>query len=95
MLVIRRMVIRRGGGAPLFLPGEPPRVFPTTDHEYARIMQVFKQARRHRDIPNDFTDYKIAGGVDIRPLDELSENQQQPIYVDGQHLNGKELFRLD
>ncbi len=45
----------------LFLPGEPPRVFRTSDHEHARILQVFKQDRPYQDVLNDFTDFMIGG----------------------------------
>lgn len=59
MLVIRRMVSRRGGFTALFLPGEPARIFPTSDQEHARILQIYKQDRRHRDVLNDFTDFAL------------------------------------
>jgi hypothetical protein len=61
MLVIRRMVDRRRSYTAIFLPGEPPRIFPTSDHEHARILQIFKQDRRHRDVLNDFTEYDLTG----------------------------------
>jgi hypothetical protein len=59
MLVIRRMVNRRGGFTVLLLPGEPPRIIPTSDHEHSRILKIYKQDRRHRDVLNDFTDYDL------------------------------------
>lgn len=62
MLVIRRMVDRRRSYTAIFLPGEPPKVFPTSDHEHARILQIYKQDRRHRDVLNDFTEYDLTGG---------------------------------
>jgi len=43
----------------IFLPGEPPRIFPSTDQEHARVLQIFKQDRPHADVLNDFTDYLI------------------------------------
>ena len=61
MLVIRRMVGRRESYTAIFLPGEPPRIFPTTDHEHARVLEIYKQDRRHKDVLNDFTDYDLAG----------------------------------
>lgn len=61
MLVIRRMVDRRSGTTAIFLPGEPPRIFPTSDQEHARILQIYKQDRRHEDVLNDFTKYDLAG----------------------------------
>jgi hypothetical protein len=57
MLVIRRLVDRRRSYTGLFLPGEPPRIFPTTDYEHARILQIYKQDRRYEGICNDFTDF--------------------------------------
>jgi hypothetical protein len=62
MLVIRRMVDRRRSYTAIFLAGEPPKIFPTSDHEHARILQIYKQDRRHRDVLNDFTEYDLTGG---------------------------------
>lgn len=59
MLVIRRLVDRHRAYTGIFLPGEPPRVFPTTDQEHARILQIYKQDRPYPGIVNDFTDYGI------------------------------------
>jgi hypothetical protein len=67
MLVIRRMVDRHGSYTALFLPGEPPRVFPTSDHEHGRILQIYKQDQRYPDVLNDFTEYDLRGG-DVPPL---------------------------
>ena len=63
MLVIRRMVDRRRAYTALLLPGEPPRIFPTTDQEHARILQIYKQDRAHEGICNDFSDF----GLDSAP----------------------------
>ena len=60
MIVIRRLVDRRRAYTGIFLPGVPPKVFPTSDHEHARILEIFKQDRRHPDVLNDFTDYDIS-----------------------------------
>jgi hypothetical protein len=59
MLVIRRIVDRRRAYTGIFLPGEPPRIFPTDDVQHARILEIYKQDRRHADVLNDFTDFKI------------------------------------
>lgn len=59
MLVIRRMVDRRRAYTALLLPGEPPRIFPTTDQEHARILQIFKQDRPHEGVHNDFSEYAL------------------------------------
>lgn len=56
MIVIRRMVDRHRAYTGIFLPGEPARIFPTTDYEHSRILQIYKQDRPHEGIINDFTD---------------------------------------
>ena len=43
----------------LLLPGESPKIFPTSDYEHQRILQIFKQDKRYVDIINDFTEYDI------------------------------------
>lgn len=55
MLVIRRLVDRRRAYTALMLKGEPPRIFPTTDAEHARILQIYLQDRPHEGVENDFT----------------------------------------
>ena len=57
MLVIRRLVDRRRAYTELMLPGEPPKIFPTSDAEHARILQIYKQDRAYPGIVNDFTDF--------------------------------------
>lgn len=64
MLVIRRMVDRRRAYTALFLPGEPPRIFPTTDYEHARILQIYLQDRPHEGVCNDFSDFASGGDGD-------------------------------
>ena len=59
MLVIRRMVDRHRAYTVLMLPGEKPRIFPTSDHEHARVLQIYKQDRPYEGIHNDFTDFAI------------------------------------
>lgn len=59
MLVIRRMDDGRRSYTAIFLPGEEPRIFPTSDAEHARVLQVFKQDRPYQDVLNDFTDFAI------------------------------------
>ena len=56
MIVIRRMADRRRAYTAIFLPGEPPKIFPTNDAEHARILQVYKQDRLHAGIINDFSE---------------------------------------
>jgi len=50
MLVIRRLVDRRRAYTGIFLPGEQPKIFPTTDQEHARILQIYKQDRLYEGI---------------------------------------------
>ncbi len=59
MLVIRRIVDRRRAYTGIFLPGEPPRIFPTDDVQHARILEIYKQDRAYADVLNDFTDFRL------------------------------------
>jgi len=59
MLVIRRLDDGKRSFTAIFLPGEPPRIFPTSNHEHARILQIYKQDRLYPDIVNDFSQYGI------------------------------------
>ncbi|MEY3775650.1 MAG: hypothetical protein RLZZ129_2430 [Verrucomicrobiota bacterium] len=59
MLVIRRLVDRRRAYTGIFLPGEPPQIFPTSEHEHARILQIYKQDRPHEGIVNDFSEFGL------------------------------------
>lgn len=59
MIVIRRLIERQRACTAIFLPGDPPRIFPTSDREHARILQIYKQDRRYPDVLNDFTDFDL------------------------------------
>jgi hypothetical protein len=59
MLVIRRMVTRRGGFTVMLLPPDIERIFPTTEQEHNRILNIYKQDRPDPAICNDFSDYLI------------------------------------
>lgn len=59
MIVIRRLVDRHRSYTGIFLRGLPPKIFPTSDQEHARILEIYKQDRRHPDVLNDFTDYDL------------------------------------
>jgi len=59
MIVIRRMVDRHRAYTAIFLPGEPPKIFPTSDQEHARVLQIYLQDRPHAGVCNDFTDYAL------------------------------------
>jgi len=65
MLVIRRLVDRQKSYTAIFLKGEPAQVFPTSDYEHARILQIYKQDRRDQDILNDFTDFDFDRREDV------------------------------
>ncbi len=69
VLVIRRLTDRHRAYTGIFLPGEPPRIFPTSDAEHGRILQIYKQDRPYADIVNDFSEFAL--GHD-RPLPPAS-----------------------
>jgi hypothetical protein len=71
MLVIRRLVDRRRAYTGIFLPGEAPKIFPTSDHEHARILEVYKQDRPYEGIVNDFSEYSICA-------DDLAKRKTPP-----------------
>jgi len=76
MIVIRRMLDRNRAYTAIFLPGEPPRIFPTSDYEHARVLAIYKQDRRLDGICNDFTDYEIGRDQPLRSAD--SKNPSPP-----------------
>lgn len=59
MIVIRRLVDRRRAYTGIFLPGVAPKIFPTSDQEHARILEIYKQDRAYTGILNDFSEYRI------------------------------------
>lgn len=59
MIVIRRMVDRHRAYTAILLPGEPPKIFPSSDQEHARILQIYLQDRPHAGVHNDFSAYSI------------------------------------
>lgn len=59
MLVIRRLTDRHRAYTGIFLPGEAPRIFPTSDAEHGRILQIYKQDRPYDGVINDFTQFAI------------------------------------
>lgn len=75
MLVIRRLVDRHRAYTALLLKGEPPRIFPTSDAEHARILQIYKQDRPYDGIVNDFSEFALGrrlpapAAVDVRLSD--------------------------
>ena len=67
VIVIRRLTDRHRAYTGIFLPGEPPRIFPTSDAEHGRILQIYKQDRPHDGIINDFSEFALG-------RDELPES---------------------
>jgi hypothetical protein len=59
MLVIRRLDDGKRSYTALFLPGEPAQIFPTSNYEHARLLQIYKQDRPYQDVWNDFTEFGI------------------------------------
>jgi hypothetical protein len=59
MVVIRRLVDRHRAYTAIFLKGEPAKIFPTTEYEHARILQIYLQDRRHEGVINDFTELSL------------------------------------
>lgn len=53
------MVDKNKSYTAIFLKGEPPNIFPTTDYEHARILQIYKQDKKYEGILNDFTDIDL------------------------------------
>lgn len=74
MLLIRRMDDGKRSYTAILLPGEPPKIFPTSQQEHARILQIYKQDRPHPDVLNDFSDYQI-GGESLQPGTETAGSQ--------------------
>jgi len=50
MIVIRRMVDKHRAYTAIFLSGSEPKIFPTSDYEHAKILQIFKQDRPYFDL---------------------------------------------
>lgn len=74
MIVIRRLTDRRRAYTGIFLPGEPPRIFPTSDAEHGRILQIYKQDRPYDGIVNDFSDFGL-GRDTLSPTENLPRAQ--------------------
>lgn len=51
MLVIRRLVDRHRAYTGIFLPGEPAQIFPTSEFEHGRILQIYKQDKAYEARP--------------------------------------------
>jgi hypothetical protein len=51
------MVDKHRAYTAIFLKGEEPKIFPTSDREHARILQIYKQDKHYDGIINDFNDF--------------------------------------
>ena len=60
MVVIRRMVDKKQAYTAIFLPGEEARIFPTTEYEHSRILQIYKQDKSYEGIENDFSELNLS-----------------------------------
>ncbi len=68
MIVIRRMVDRHRAYTAILLPGEPPKIFPSSDQEHARVLQIYLQDRPHAGVHNDFSAYSLGqDGAPAKP----------------------------
>lgn len=76
MLVIRRLVDRHRAYTALLLKGEPPRIFPTSDAEHARIMQIYLQDKRYDGVANDFTELSFDAPPPFRPQQKTPPSSQ-------------------
>jgi len=59
MIMIRRMVDKKKSYTAIFLRGCEPKIFPTSDYEHNRILQIFKQDKYYEGILNDYSDFKL------------------------------------
>ena len=59
MIFIRRMVNKEKAYTAIFLQGEEPKIFPTSDYEHNRIMQIYKQDKHYENVINDFSEYRL------------------------------------
>jgi hypothetical protein len=59
VITIRRLVDRQQAYTGIFLPGMEPKIFPTSDYEHARILQIYKQDRPYEGIENDFSEMAL------------------------------------
>ena len=103
MIVIRRLVDRHQAYTAIFLPGEEPRIFPTTEYEHGRILQIYKQDRPHEGIINDFSDFGIGpdpappGAATRPPVAGLEPSPPECVQVRMglSHLTGVQQCRID
>lgn len=93
MLLIRRMDDGKCSYTAMFLPGEPARIFPTSNQEHARILQIYKQDRPYPDVLNDFTEYEIGQDVPAPQPQATGSKQRKanaaPSPRPGRAINGK------
>ena len=53
------MVNKEKAYTAIFLQGEEPKIFPTSDYEHNRIMQIYKQDKHYENVINDFSEYRL------------------------------------
>ena len=51
------MVDKKTSYTAIFLKGEEPKIFPTSDREHTRILQIYKQDKPYDGIINNFNDF--------------------------------------
>ena len=86
MVVIRRLVDRHRAYTGIFLPGEPPKIFPTTDVEHSRILQIYKQDKPYEGVENDFTQFDLGPAPATSPkLEAASPHPRKKAQPDRQH----------
>jgi hypothetical protein len=76
MLLIRRMDDGKRSYTAMFLPGEPARIFPTSNQEHARILQIYRQDKPYRDVLNDFTEYQIGQDEPVQKARRLTAGKK-------------------
>ena len=81
MLVIRRLVDRHQAYTGIFLPGEPAKIFPTTDFEHGRILQIYKQDKAYEGVVNDFSECfpSLDAAAPLAPLPETTDEPKRAL----------------
>lgn len=81
MIVIRRLTDRHRAYTGIFLLGEPPRIFPSSDAEHGRILQIYKQDRPHPDVINDFSELALGRDTPLPPTATAQPASESPFKV--------------
>jgi len=59
MILIRRQLDKNKAYTCIMLPGEEPKVFPTSEYEHKRILEIYKQDKQYQNVINDHSEYKL------------------------------------